>query len=166
MKRWILLVTLTLLVAGVISHTDVRAQPMKFVSPGEKIPTQGNLHIEKATDPHVPYNTTPPTSGPHLHRVAPWGIHKEPILNELQVHNLEDGGVLIQYNCKDCDKVIAQLEKFTAEYNKVIVAPYPDMKTPIALTAWGRIATLEKPDDARIERFIRAYMGMDHHVRR
>ena len=166
MKRWILLVALIFLATGVICPADVRAQPMKFVPPGEKVPTQGNLHIEKASDPHVAYNTTPPTSGPHLHRVASWGIHKEPIPNELQVHNLEDGGVLIQYNCRDCDKVIAQLEKYSAEYNRVIVAPYPGMKAPIALTAWGRITTMEKPDDARIERFIRAYMGMDHHVRR
>jgi hypothetical protein len=39
------------------------------------------------------------------------------------------------------------------------------MKTPIALTAWGRIDTMDQPDEARIERFIKAYMGIDHHVR-
>ena len=149
-----------------IGSSNVRAQPMKFVPPGKQVPTQGNLHIEKPSDPHIPYNTTPPTSGPHLHQVANWGVHKEPISDELQVHNLEDGGVLIQYNCKKCPDVIARLEAYAAKYKRVVVAPYPNMETPIALTAWGRIATMKKPDPTLIERFIRAYMGIDHHVRR
>ena len=41
----------------------------------------------------------PPTSGPHYSQLADWGIHDEPISNELQVQNLEDGGVMVQYNC-------------------------------------------------------------------
>jgi len=36
----------------------------------------------------------------------------------------------------------------------VIVAPYPQMKSQIALTAWTRLATLNKPDQAKILSFI------------
>jgi hypothetical protein len=45
----------------------------------------------------------------------------------------------------------------------LIVAPYPDMNARIALTAWTRIDTFTKFDEARIDRFIEAYVGIDHH---
>jgi len=47
----------------------------------------------------------------------------------------------------------------------VILAPYPGMKTRIALTAWTRIDAFEEVDQARIQRFIKAYRGIDHHKR-
>src|SRR5262245_30963291 len=67
--------------------------------PGERFPDLGNEHIQTASDPHVAYNSDPPTSGAHLPYIAPWGVHTRPIPLELQVHNLEDGGVVVQYNC-------------------------------------------------------------------
>jgi len=151
---------------GTAGPSPAAAQaPQGFVPPGKEIPNLGNDHIKNPSDPHTAYNSVPPTSGPHLPYIAKWGVSKTPIANELQVHNLEDGGVMIQYSCKDCDVMIGQLEKFATKYNRVIVAPYPEMKTPIALTAWGRIDTLDRFDEARIERFVKAYMGIDHHVR-
>jgi hypothetical protein len=47
----------------------------------------------------------------------------------------------------------------------VILAPYPNLETRIALTAWGRIDTFEDFDEQRIVRFIDAYGGIDHHPR-
>ncbi len=98
---------------------------------------------------------------------ARWGIHTQPIPDELQVHNLEDGGVLVQYNCRDCKALIPTLEAIVSRYSdKVILAPYPQMDTRIALTAWGRIDTFDEVDEQRIVRFIQAYRGIDHHPRR
>ena len=133
--------------------------------PGREMPSMGNEHIEAPTSPHHPYNSDPPTSGPHVPYIAKWGVHQTPIPPELQVHNLEDGGVLIQYSCKNCDALVAKLEAFAGPNPRVIVAPYPSGKAPIALTAWGRIDTFDQLDPLRIERFIRAYMGIDHHPR-
>src|SRR6202040_1843195 len=59
--------------------------------PGQWVPSLGNAHLGSAEDKHLPYNSSPPTSGPHLPYIAPWGIHPEPIVKELQVHNLEEG---------------------------------------------------------------------------
>ncbi|HUK57434.1 MAG TPA: DUF3105 domain-containing protein [Nitrospiria bacterium] len=154
------------MIAGPSGPSSARAQEAKgFVPPGHEVPNLGNMHIKNPGDPHIRYNSVPPTSGPHLPYIAKWGVSKTPIPDELQVHNLEDGGVMIQYNCRDCDTLIGRLEAFAVKYNKVIVAPYPNMKTPVALTAWTRIDTMDQPDEARIERFIKAYMGIDHHVR-
>jgi hypothetical protein len=131
--------------------------------PGEAVPDQGNRHIPTADTPHEPYNTDPPTSGPHLSYLAPWGVHTRPIPPELQVHNLEDGGVLVQYNC-ECPELVARLRAIVAKYDRLVVlAPYPTMTSRIALTAWTRIDRLEELDEKRITRFIDAYRGIDHH---
>jgi hypothetical protein len=133
--------------------------------PGEKFPDLGNAHIQTASEPHVPYNSDPPTSGPHLPYIAPWGVHTRPITLELQVHNLEDGGVMVQYNCT-CPELVEQLRGIVSRYDKyVILAPYPGMKSRIALTAWTRLDRLEEFDDKRIRRFIDSYRGIDHHKR-
>lgn len=133
--------------------------------PGERVPDQGNRHLTSSADPHPPYNSDPPTSGPHLGYLAPWGIHTRPILPQLQVHNLEDGGVLVQYSC-ECPDLVEQLAGIVRRYDRfVILAPYPTMKNRIALTAWTRLDTLDEFDEKRIVRFIEAYRGIDHHPR-
>jgi hypothetical protein len=133
--------------------------------PGVKLADQGNAHIQLATEPHVPYNSDPPTSGPHLPYIAPWGIHTEPIVRELQVHNLEDGGVMVQYHCTTpCPDLVAKLTEIVRRYDtQVILAPYPGMRTRIALTAWTRLDAFDDLAEARIVRFIRTYRGIDHH---
>ena len=160
--RAALLVTVALVVAVVVGYFAYRAAADL---PGVKLPDQGNLHISSETSPHEAYNSDPPTSGPHLPYIAPWGIHTRPISKELQVHNLEDGGVMVQYNC-DCPDEVARLREIVAKYDRfVILAPYPAMKSRFALTAWTRIETLDRLEDARVRRFIDAYRGIDHHKR-
>lgn len=151
-------------------------------APGRSVPLQGNLHIQSPGSPHPPYNTDPPTSGPHVPYLAKWGVHQVPIPREIQVHNLEDGGVMIQYRCADCPDLVAKLEQIVLEYQRkakaeraqtghrhrsryerLVLAPYPAMDSLIALTAWGRIDPLDVFDEDRIKRFVEAYAGIDHH---
>ena len=76
-----------------------------------------------------------------------------------------DGGVVIQYNC-ECPELVDKLRTIVRGYDKhVIVAPYPGMKSRIALTAWTRLDRFEEFDEKRIVRFIEAYRGIDHHKR-
>jgi hypothetical protein len=152
-----ILIAAAVLAFGLLIYEAVRPRP------GIAMPDLGNLHI---TYPQTAtYNSSPPTSGPHYTSLAPWGIHTEPIQNELQVHNLEDGGVMVQYNCPDgCPELVDQLAEIVGRYDRfVILAPYPDMEARIALTAWGRIDTLEAFNESRIVRFIETYRGIDHH---
>jgi hypothetical protein len=157
---WAAVVVAAILVAlGVYQWTARR--------PGQWVASLGNEHLGSADDKHVPYNSNPPTSGPHLPYIAPWGIHAEPIVKELQVHNLEEGGVLVQYNCpQGCPELVASLKVIVLRYDRgVILAPYLGMDTRIALTAWTRIDKLDELDEKRIVRFIEAYRGIDHHPR-
>jgi hypothetical protein len=148
-------------VAGVFVYRAMTAQP------GVSQPDQGNRHIQTLNEAIPPYNSEPPTSGPHLPYVAPWGIHTEPIPRQLQVHNLEDGGVMVQYNCPDaCPDLVAKLKAIVSGYDhQVILAPYPGIKTRIALTAWRRLDAFDDFDERRVRRFITAYRGIDHHPR-
>lgn len=135
--------------------------------PGVPVPSLGNAHVQTLAEPHPPYNSDPPTSGPHLPYLAPWGVHTAPIARELQVHNLEDGGVLVQYHCPEgCPDLVEKLKPIVSRHEKhVILAPYPGMDKRIALTAWGRIDKFDELDDKRVVRFINAYKGIDHHAR-
>jgi hypothetical protein len=139
---------------------------MRGPSPGEFVPSLGNLHIPTAETPHVPYNSDPPTSGPHLPHIAPWGVHTRPIPKELHVHNLEDGGVVVNYRAQCADRVLAGLRAIVERYpDHVVLAPYPDLDRCIALTAWTRIDKMDDLDERRVVRFIEAYRGIDHHPR-
>jgi len=148
-------------VAGVFAYRAAVAQP------GVSLPGQGNRHVQTLKEAIPPYNSDPPTSGPHLPYIAPWGIHTEPIPRQLQVHNLEDGGVMVQYNCPDgCPDLVAKLKAIVSGYNRqVILAPYPGMKTRLALTAWTRLDAFDDFDEKRVRGFITAYRGIDHHPR-
>lgn len=137
---------------------------------GEFVPSLGNRHITQAEVGLITYNSDPPTSGPHLPYIARWGVHDQPVPKELQVHNLEDRGVIVQYNCpqdtEECRTLLKNLTQIAQPYQYILLAPYPGLSHKIALTAWTRIDKLNEFDEARIKRFIEAYIGIDHHVRR
>jgi hypothetical protein len=126
---------------------------------------QGNAHLPSQNTPYDAYNSDPPTSGPHAPQRPRWGVFASPLPKPLQVHGLEDGGVLVQYNCPDgCPDLVAQLLRVVQRYPEfVILAPYPGMRTRIALTAWRRLDAFDQFDEPRIVRFIERFKGIDHH---
>ncbi len=136
--------------------------------PGEKFADLGNDHIPNLTTPHKPYNSLPPTSSPHPPRIAMWGSALVQIPDELQVHNLEDGGALIHYDPARVDAAtIEKIQKIVSEFPQYVIAePYikPALPSPIVLTAWTRMEKLETFDEKKIRAFIAAYKGIDHHV--
>jgi hypothetical protein len=158
--------------AGVVAGLALVALVVVFIGsrvanqPGQAVPDMGNQHLADGETSPVAYTSVPPTSGPHTTRLASWGVHTEPIPDELQVHNLEDGGVGVWYDCpKGCPDLVTQLESIVRRYGEgVLMAPYPGMDSRIALTAWNRIDTFEDFDEGRIVRFVRAYRGRDHHA--
>jgi hypothetical protein len=138
--------------------------------PGEGVAIMlDRLHIPAGTTSSVAYSTEPPTSGPHVDDLPQFKVYTVPITKELAVHGLEDGAVIINYRpdlSKDeLDKLgaIATAYIGTPGKNRIIMYPYPNLSNPIALTTWGRIDRLDILDEARIRRFIDAYVNIDHH---
>lgn len=129
--------------------------------PGTVFADMGAQHIsqaERAAD--NAYNSVPPTSGNHWPVWAKCGAHDAPLANELQVHNLEHGFVVIQYKTDDkatIDQLKQVVEKLPGWPNFYILAPYPTMEPTIALTAWRVMQTLTTVDEKAIQDFAKAH---------
>jgi len=140
----------------------------------ESFPAQARTHL---TDENAKpkWNSFPPTSGPHLGQAAVWGAYGEP-LNQVQVvHNLEHGGIAIQYGDKVPAETAAQLRSFYDESpNGLLLAPLPKLGRDIALTVWnaepdapgeqgkpgrGILAKCRVFDDKAFSEFLAAYQG-------
>jgi len=170
-----------LVLVGLILYLNIRATLP--AGDEEIVPTQGNTHIQQGSASPIEYNTTPPTSGPHYPGLAPWAVYEDPVRYEQVVHNMEDGGVIIYYQCEEeCPELKQQLEEVVQPFidrgRHVLMMPnrpswtgagtqpaHKDMEARIAMTAWQRIDKFDEFDAARISAFIERYEGIDHHVR-
>lgn len=146
--------------------------------PGFEFPAQGNVHLSAIDEAHPEYNSSPPSSGWHMGFLAEWGVSEEPLPPELYIHNLEDGGIVVAYNCPDgCDDLQTALSEFVeSEGGRVVLTPYeqtitdPDGEThAAAVIAWKKIFYFDEFDEAtrsEVETFISLYEGIDHHAGR
>jgi Protein of unknown function (DUF3105) len=107
----------------------------------QSFPSQGRQH-KLQLDKGFKYKSFPPTSGPHHPQPAIFNIYDRPVQQIHLVHNLEHGGVVVQYG----DEVPqATIDEITAWYRSdptaLVVAPLPGLRDKIALTAWTQLAT-------------------------
>jgi Protein of unknown function (DUF3105) len=120
-------------------------------------PDAGHQHIDNVTpDKRVPYTSTPPTSGDHYSAQPPDpSFYTEPTMRpERYVHALEHGQVIIHYNDIPQDQ-IDELEKIQAEHPRsTVVMKNPEIKAPVAITAWRYMQQCQKVSKPVIERFI------------
>jgi hypothetical protein len=121
--------------------------------------SEGRTHVDSLTA-KVKYKTDPPTSGPHYFLPAVWDIYDRPI-NELQaVHNLEHGGIVIQYGDDVPDATVNRIaELYRESPNGMLVAPLPHLGDKIALTAWTHLAKCTRFDEGAFKAFRDAYRG-------
>ena len=141
-----------------------RMQSANF--PGERFADQGNTHIANTSNPHPAYNSNPPTSGWHVSYLANWGSYDYIVPDEVLLHNMEDGGVILWYRIDTQEENranIAKLEEVAQGYRRTVIAPRQDSETPYTLTAWQRKQSFAEVDEAGMRAFLEAYEGIDHH---
>ena len=140
------------IIAGVVWLVKI-AQTSSSTNPGELVADMGKNHINVG-DEHEPYNSNPPTSGPHAQAV-PLGYSADPYADENVIHNLEHGGIWITYKDLTQDQ-IDQL-KTVANLNRgsVVVSPREANDSPVAVVSWNRIMKLDTVDLGKISEFIR-----------
>ena len=133
--------------------------------PGSAVENVDSTLIEDIDTPHEPYSSIPPTSGAHVASGADWGIHSDPIPNEVQVANLLDGGVIIQYNCvrgtAECTELVDALTAVYERYPgaKILLAPGPAVADArVALTALNRLEKLESYRERPVVNFIEGHL--------
>ena len=131
--------------------------------PGTTVPDQGRTHLGVGeASPAGYYSSAPPTSGNHAPVWTECGVLTSPLPDEVQVHNLEHGFVMVQYNTQDqavIDALKDVVRGLTRSPDYLIMAPYPTMTETIALTAWGKVQYLETVDEGAIQAFAEAYRG-------
>lgn len=129
----------------------------------ETFADQGREHIPVGAA-HEPYNSSPPTSGPHYATWEKYGFYKKPLVPEKLVHNLEHGDIVIYYRPDLGEEVMGhlrELSKFTYEGSGVLVVPFPegvDWPEEVIATAWTKMLRQDKFDEAKLETFIARYI--------
>jgi hypothetical protein len=84
------------------------------------------------------YNSFPPTSGPHYFRPAIWNFYDTPLPQVQLVHNLEHGGVVVQYGAGVAAGTVREIASWYAKHpNGLIIAPLPKLGKKVALAAWN-----------------------------
>ncbi len=94
------------------------------------------------------YNSFPPTTGTHFYVPAKFNIYTFPIPQVVVVHNLEHGGVAVQYGSKVPPATVAKIRTwYLGDTNGLLVAPLPELGRKIALTAWNAPPYRKSPPD-------------------
>jgi len=110
------------------------------------------------TEDDLTYDPAPPTGGEHYPVPATCGFYEsDPPPDELLVHDLEHGAVWIAYDPDVDDAQKAALSTLVAQQAKVTATPYPDLGSPLVVTAWARQLRLDGVDDPRLVQFIETY---------
>ena len=92
---------------------------------------------------------------------VPWGVHADALPAEMYAANIDEGGVVISYNCPDgCDDLVQQLTAVVDEVvdggSKVILMPNPEIESQLTLAASEVSEPLDAFDEAAIRDFIQA----------
>jgi Protein of unknown function (DUF3105) len=83
------------------------------------------------------YNSFPPSNGPHYFTPAPWGNYADPVPQVVAVHNLEHGGMLIEYGSKVSKADKAAIDAFYGDSrNGMLVFPFAPLGKRIAFVSW------------------------------
>ena len=151
----------TTLTAATPAATAASGGPIDVA--GEQLPDDGQDHVAVGTE--VEYSSIPPASGTHWGQWAEWGDQGESTVpDEMLVHNLEHGGVVIAYNPKLVSDAERQqlsdlIPELSAINKRVILVQRSDIEQPVALTAWTYRLFLDTVDPESIRGFYDAHIA-------
>ena len=161
---WIVAAVVAIAVLAVLVWFALRPAPVAY---GHPMPIEGTrTHLPQGTE--IDYKNRPPSSGDHYDQTAGYGVFERSIPTGNWVHNLEHGGIVVLYRPEQCDRSCVSVlqdaynsapsSQYFPGVHKMIVQPYEDMDTPIAVVAWGWEDDMAAPDKDRILAFYRAHV--------
>ena len=125
----------------------------------EEFPELSRDHIQEGSE-HEPYNSEPPTSGPHYASPAEAQFFESPVEPERVVHNLEHGQIVIWYQSDLPESTIDSLQEMVEDAAPFVLAtPYSGAEQPIVYTAWQNSLGCEQPSTAVLENFRERFQG-------
>lgn len=116
------------------------------------------VHVEPRTvDYEGKYGATPPAGGEHWSQWLNCGVYEEAVPNENTVHSLEHGAVWTTYDPEvvSGDDLQTLRDRLPSTFS--ILSPYPDLPSPVVMSAWGAQVQLEGADDPRMSDFLNKY---------
>lgn len=118
-----------------------------------------SIGLSRGHDESVDYSGSelPPTGGIHSGIWQNCGIYDEPLLAKNAVHSMEHGAVWITYQPSLSAGEVEELQREVRGESYTLLSPYPGLKSPVVLTAWGIQLELESAEDDRISEFIDRY---------
>ncbi len=124
--------------------------------------SEGNGHVADGTK--ITYKNDPPTSGDHYQTWVLPGFYTAPQANELLVHSLEHGYVIIYYNkAKLSDADMGHIRSLTNAYkgqwDGVVAIPRDDAQNAVVLTAWNNMLKMPTFDKDKMNAFVDKFRG-------
>lgn len=119
----------------------------------KQYPSEGSEHITPPAT--VQYKTDPPTSGSHYAQASnppapgPTGVLQTALPNEAQVHNLEHGHIVIQYqpDALTAEQIQSLVELVQSDPSWIQLAPRANRDAKVAFTAWQVMQKCDTPND-------------------
>lgn len=126
---------------------------------GESFCSEGRGHLPFASE--VRYEGNPPHSGPHYSDATYWGLHESTVDRGTYVHNLEHGGIVLAYNCTDCNDEIRAFADLVAQRPdmRILVTRDVDLPTRFAAVSWTWSWTFEAMDTDAVMCFVDQHEG-------
>ena len=118
--------------------------------------TYGNLSRQHVTGT-INYPQVPPVGGNHNPVWQNCGIYTQPIANENAVHSMEHGAVWITYQPTLSSQDISQLTTLASGHTYVLLSPYPNLPSPVVISAWGVQLKVTSASDPRLAQFLKYY---------
>jgi hypothetical protein len=103
------------------------------------------------------FTELPPVGGTHHDIWQNCGIYTEPVPAENVIHSMEHGAVWITYRPDLSTEDVAYLQDLVRGQRFLLLSPYPGLKSPVVLTAWGLQLEVDSARDGRVEEFIDRY---------
>jgi hypothetical protein len=110
-----------------------------------EVPVQKSPHVDDCSP--VSYVSDPPTSGPHYGVWATYKTYDAPLPWGYLVHGMEHGGIVLSYDCTNCDSEILAMQTYIdglapdpscfSPINRRITLVPADLDVPFAAVAWG-----------------------------
>lgn len=124
--------------------------------------SEGAIHVPYGE--RVNYRSNPPHSGAHYATPANPGFYRTQIPDEVVVHNLEHGHIVLYYKpgalTGEDEEYVARLAKtYTATWAAFLAVPRAEMDHPLVLAAWRHLMPMETLDRTLVEAFIDRFIG-------
>lgn len=154
--------TRTWLVIGAVAVAVIALGALLYVNIRGEAPIRGLVTFPRPSrghDDQIEFQSEglPPAGGVHHSTWQNCGIYTEPIEEGNAAHSMEHGAVWITYQPDLNEDDVNRLQELVRGQNYLLLSPYPGLRSPVVLTAWGLQLEVDSVNDGRIVDFIDRY---------